>query len=220
MGWLFSREWPTKQALIDHLVAPQGCTHTLPGFAGGVGGWTKGSFKTVEHSISGNHLWAVVDIEYPDHPEFNARFIALYLLSSGDADGWGYKDLEETMGPCEADCPLRFLDLVPEPDPEKHPYAKGWRDKVRAFHAGKRERASVTKTIKPGQRWMLVPGCNVEWVTIVGKAPQRGQWYANTPSGTNVRVMTKLLARQMGTKEVTASEFFAGQIPPNTRVVA
>src|SRR3546814_2261595 len=41
-------------------------------------------------------------------------------------DGYifGYKDMDETMGPCEADCPARILDLLTPTDKE---YAREWR---------------------------------------------------------------------------------------------
>lgn len=41
---------------------------------------------------------------------------------------WIYKPIDETMGPCETDCPLSLLDLVPCPDSD---YARGWRERVR-----------------------------------------------------------------------------------------
>lgn len=47
---------------------------------------------------------------------------------------WGYKDLEETSGPNKVNCPLSYLEIVPEPD---HEFAKEWRIAVRAYHAGR-----------------------------------------------------------------------------------
>lgn len=208
MGWLFSPEWPTKDALVKHLIADDSCTHA-DNRADGPVTEVRGTARTIAHAVHGNHLWSVIEFDYPTAPQFNTRFIALFLMASGRQDGWGYKDLEETMGPCEVDCPLRFLDLVPAPDLGAHPYAAGWRDNVRAFHAGKLNRRRVTKDVQPGQRWLLVPGCSLEWVTIVGRSYKRGQWTAKTPLGDTVRVRTQLLARPMGNKEVTPSEFAA-----------
>jgi len=219
MGWLFSTRWQTKQDLVNHLIEDDGCTHSDRHEDGSVTE-IRGTSRTIAHAIHGSHLWSVIQFDYPTAPQFNTRYIALFLMHSGRQDGWGYKDLEESMGPCEVDCPLRFLDLVPPPDPALHKYAAGWREKVRAFHAGKLERKRITKDVKPGQRWLLIPGCSVEWVSITGKARYRGQWYAKTPLGDTVRVRTQLLARPMGNKEVTVSEFAALTGLPNVSAMA
>lgn len=214
MGWLFSPAWPTKQDLVKHLLEDNKCTHSERNPDGSTTE-TRGTYRTIAHAIHGSHLWSVIEYDYPTAPKLNTRFIALFLMQSGGRDGWGYKDLEESMGPCEVDCPLRFLDMVPPPDPAIHPYAAGWRENVRAFHAGKLERKRITKDIQPGQRWLLIPGCSVEWVRITEKAKKPGQWYAKTPLGDLVRVRTRLLARPMGEKEATASEFAALVGVPN-----
>src|SRR3546814_16262107 len=46
-------------------------------------------------------------------------------------DGYifGCKDMEESMGPCEADCPARILDLL---TPTDKAYARDWRTSCRA----------------------------------------------------------------------------------------
>lgn len=83
------------------------------------------SLKVVRHAATsyGRHLWLVC--EKPD----GARFIALFLINGNDG-GWGYKDMTEDMGPCYYDCPLAFLDMVPEANAR-------WREKVRAHHAAR-----------------------------------------------------------------------------------
>lgn len=44
---------------------------------------------------------------------------------------WIYKPIDETMGPCEVDCPLSLLNAVQCPDSE---YARKWREEVRKYH--------------------------------------------------------------------------------------
>lgn len=39
---------------------------------------------------------------------------------------FGYKDMDESMGPCECDCPERILKLL---TPTEHEWAKEWREK-------------------------------------------------------------------------------------------
>lgn len=48
---------------------------------------------------------------------------------SRDGHQFGYKDMSENMGPCEADCPASILDLL-SPTDNKH--ALDWRERCRA----------------------------------------------------------------------------------------
>ena len=51
-----------------------------------------------------------------------------------DREGYifGYKDMSEDMGPCEAECPVAILDLLTPTDRE---YALNWRRRCREFAA-------------------------------------------------------------------------------------
>jgi len=90
----------------------------------------------------GRHLWVVYQTE-------NERFILLFLLSKNGADScgvWGYKDLSESCHPYYYDCPLDFLEMVPEGCAE-------WRAEVRNLAARRNteynEGDSVTVYGKP-----------------------------------------------------------------------
>jgi hypothetical protein len=48
---------------------------------------------------------------------------------------WGYKDMEESMGPFYYSCPLSYLELVPV---EKYGGHAVWREKVKAYHTERR----------------------------------------------------------------------------------
>ena len=77
-------------------------------------------------------------------PDAAGRIVYAGVVLTSRRDGeWGYKDLCETMGPHEAQAPLRLLDLLSPLDPEAGRYAQGWRDKVRATHEAKRSRLKV-----------------------------------------------------------------------------
>lgn len=56
---------------------------------------------------------------------------------------FGYKDMDETCGPCEAECPERILDLLTETE---YQYAIDWRARCRAKIAARRARPKL----KPG----------------------------------------------------------------------
>lgn len=97
MGWLIG--WRSKKELIDHLVKQDG-----------------GTCEVIEYSVVGNHLWTlcrrtVASEEYP----IGFQFIVLCLLTGGPRGtgpggrDWGYKDIDESMGPGYYDCPVKYL---------------------------------------------------------------------------------------------------------------
>lgn len=138
MGWLYG--WNSKKELVDHLTKP---------FETG-GGMT----KTLARTVKGNHLWMVM--QHPGRPPF----IALALLGYGKRDGWGYKDMDESMGPNETDVPLKFLDMAPPNDPY------GWREKVRAHYAHASAKSALVKRLAPGVRVKFIDRLTVQGVPI------------------------------------------------------
>ena len=124
--------------------------------------------------VRGNCLWKILVIEdlkdgvWVEH----IRIIALDLLRSGGPDmGWGYKDIDETMGPCETSCPISYLDMVPCPDNE---HARDWREAVRAKAAGKQAVTEVIRAMKKGDTLYLKKGCKPEAIILSSKRPLRG----------------------------------------------
>jgi hypothetical protein len=57
--------------------------------------------------------------------------VCLVRWNPRDKEGlvFGYKDMDETMGPCEAECPARILELLTPTDSE---HARAWRERCRA----------------------------------------------------------------------------------------
>ena len=64
---------------------------------------------------------------------------------------WGYKSLCESMGPTQAEAPLKLLSLLSPLDPETDRYAQSWRDRVAAHHAARRGRVKIA----PGDRFEI-----------------------------------------------------------------
>lgn len=89
----------------------------------------------LDHSVRGNSLWTLWETSWTregeDKPYRVERWIGLDRIASDRKEGWGYKDMEESMHPYYYDCPLKFLEQAPEKSPE-------WRAGVRAYHAAKR----------------------------------------------------------------------------------
>lgn len=80
-----------------------------------------------KHTLVGNNLWCVMETET------HGRFVVLFLLERMNGV-WLHKAIDETCGPNAIDCPLEYLDGLPEPEG----YAKDWRERVREFHESNR----------------------------------------------------------------------------------
>ena len=67
--------------------------------------------------------------------------ICLVRYNPRDPEGYifGYKDMEESMGPCECDCPEPVLDVLTPTDRE---YAVQWRARCRENIAARRAKAA------------------------------------------------------------------------------
>jgi hypothetical protein len=103
MGWLIG--WHSRNELVKHLCEDNGV-------------------KTLKRFFSGNDMWTVQETKTGE------RFICLYKIVGGRNQDWGYKDIDESMGPYETSCPLSFFGLAPVVDAE-------WRERCKAAHVVK-----------------------------------------------------------------------------------
>jgi hypothetical protein len=94
--------------------------------------------------VSKRVYYAAVEFLRPGVPREVAAIVCLVRYNPRDRDGYvfGYKDMDEGMGPCEAECPEAILDLL---TPTDRPYALAWRARSRENAAAKQARAA-----KPG----------------------------------------------------------------------
>lgn len=147
MGWLFSSNWGSRKELLQHLRSKQR--------------WGD-NYEIVRSQAVGNNHWYVGKVI-----ETGELFIGLDLMqgSRDPYEGWGYKDLDESAGPCEVNCPVGYLDLVADPGF----YATAWRVKVREYAAGKKAK----KALGPGS---LVRYGGIEY-KLRAKAYRKGAWY-------------------------------------------
>lgn len=118
--------------------------------------------RCLAHAVRGNVLWTVWEITRLPGGEAD-RYIGCDLLGTDGEKNWGYKDLEESMGPCQVNCPLKFLSLVPRVTNE------GWREQVRRHHARTRQKIAV------GQKLTLV-NASIPHVTVTSVKPLRGTY--------------------------------------------
>ena len=129
MGWSFMSSMHSKAAIIKYLT--EECR-----------------LKTHSKCVKGNVLWAVQEsLERP-----GKKFIACYLLGA-DQGWWGYKDMDESMGPHEVSCPMAYLAVVPDPGG----HATAWRERVKAHHA----KLAQFNGMKPGTKVKLRAGLTI-----------------------------------------------------------
>lgn len=91
--------------------------------------WESGEFRNrcLDVAMSLNVAYAAVERCHKQTGErevWAAIFLMRYVRGD-DPYNWGYKDLTENCGPCEARCPERILALLTPTDNE---YAKEWRE--------------------------------------------------------------------------------------------
>jgi hypothetical protein len=117
MGWMFLYDCPTKQDLVRYLIRPQRNDN-----------WTK---DTLRHCCRGNCLWTVEKVWNRSNNQFRT-FIMLYLMEKNEGC-WGYKDMDEGMGPYYFSCPTSYFKVA---GPTEDKGAQVLREKVLALRRG------------------------------------------------------------------------------------
>ena len=155
MGWTFGNFWRTKQDVVEHCID-----------------WGT-RFATLNHSVRGNRLWVL--LQYNEGERKGDVFVALYLLSNSGGE-WGYKDLDDTVGPYYYDCPLSYLTKTIESGRALSESTKSWHENVRKYHAEQRsKKKEVTKMaskLKPG---VVLEFCDKQY-KLCEKYPGRKGW--------------------------------------------
>ena len=165
MGWLYSEAWPTASAMRDHL------RDSL----------TRSGYDIVKDALThyGRHYYAAIRKD-------GKTFIFVALIER-DRIGYGYKDMDESMGPNNVDCPLSILDAASpvedlySGDPLE--WATKWRANVRAFHAAKKASRASAKSVKLGDKvWIANARGNPFTVASVGRATKKIYGVSDDPS--------------------------------------
>lgn len=135
MGWTFPNHTPTRKRLVDWLLEHQN---------------EPGRYEIIDHSQRGNVLYTVFRNIAEDY-----RFIVVFLLEgpsvtsryAGDF-AWGYKDIDESMGPSVLGCPERLLR---QSDTQSR-NACAWREACRHERRVRAERRRLAKASQAGDR--------------------------------------------------------------------
>lgn len=143
MGWLFMRSLEghaTPKAYLDHqFTYARGDLRSQVLASGLVAMRTYyAAVERVTPSTGAREVWALICLV-----RYNRRDRKGYIF--------GYKDMEESMGPCEDRCPARVLDLLTATD---NAYARAWRARCRARLARQAE-TNAKPTPRPGDVLVL-----------------------------------------------------------------
>lgn len=100
--------------------------------------------------VAAREYYAAVEWIKPDGTRevWCAVFMLQFVPMAQDGMTFGYKDMDESMGPRIARCPERILDLLTETDSE---WANAWRQRCREYHAARKAKPKL----QPGMRLLV-----------------------------------------------------------------
>lgn len=103
----------------------------------------------------GGAVYAAVRLSKPDMAPY--VFAAVFLVQTHPT--FGYKDMDESMGPCEVACPKRIMALLTPLDQigdgKDRSYAADWRARVAAYHEAEAAKRKSKVAMVPGARVRL-----------------------------------------------------------------
>lgn len=102
---------------------------------------------TTRHTLRGSVLYSIkVDMKIMNTGEMEVlvKFIEIDVIRYNKKDGFGYKDMDESVNPYYYSCPLSYLTDVPEVS------CQAWRDGVKEYHSRKKETTKKRQMIGVG----------------------------------------------------------------------
>jgi hypothetical protein len=216
VGWLFYTDRRVKTYANEKAEITRLCTfetdtrRTTLVNASKVGSTWYAAAKV--ESLDGTSL---EDRTYMTDQDGSFTFGAVFLTRMDDGC-WGYKDMEESAGPCESRAPLSILNLLSElKDPDC--YAHAWRQRSRDWAAipdyaeGDKIKLVAPVTLSDGSI------CQIVTATHYKRGRQRRRCYRIEETGGLVRLSkaslagSELISREIAEGSAVLAEFFAGQ---------
>ena len=143
MGWLFQNDKLRHQTPVEYITRE----------------FTHDSGTTAATVISAAAVGSTIYAAIRNHDKTTSKsyvFCAVILFKNNERDGFGYKDMDESVGPCEVDCPARIMRLLsPIEDLPNPGYAAEWRKSVAAANAKKAEARSKIGKLTVGDKVKL-----------------------------------------------------------------
>jgi hypothetical protein len=216
VGWLFYTDRRVKTYANEKAEITRLCTfetdtrRTTLVNASKVGSTWYAAAKV--ESLDGTSL---EDRTYMTDQDGSFTFGAVFLTRMDDGC-WGYKDMEESAGPCESRAPLSILNLLSElKDPDC--YAHAWRQRSRDWAAipdyaeGDKIKLVAPVTLSDGSI------CQIVTATHYKRGRQRRRCYRIEETGGLVWLSkaslagSELISREIAEGSAVLAEFFAGQ---------
>ena len=140
MGWLWTHK-PRGMTATEYLIHHSGALR-----------WSDGpcDYKVLDSAVVNLRTFYAA-VEQVERTTGERRvWAAVFLLGYAPKSehNFGYKDMDESCGPCEAACPERILDLL---TPTEYAHAIDWRARCRAKIAERKARPKI----KPGMTLKL-----------------------------------------------------------------
>ena len=180
MGWTTSVFWQNRRDVMKEVLE----TSFHVSFSG-----TQHKHQCIAHCCRGLTLWSVwehtaIDLKTSDFK--TQKYIRCDLLRNyGKHEGWGYKDMDESCGPNYYDCPLKYLEMQPEPSNE---YSRQWREEVKAYWAKRNTK------LKEGM-FVGINNSAIKCVKITRKFYR--DWIGETRTGQEFRIQKRNLSGEV-----------------------
>ena len=127
---------------------------------------TGGHCEVLKSAMVGSTWYGACKLSLPDTEPIVFAGIFLTSVCKRDYYDFGYKDMDETVGPCQCNCPKSILDLLTPTDSE---WANQWRETCRANIASKKDqRNSLLNGLPIGARICLVKASGEEVILEKG----------------------------------------------------
>jgi hypothetical protein len=151
MGWYFTIGGSRKDVIAEII---NGST------------WTdseKGqSCRVLRKSCAGNVLWVLHERE--DHGAV-AKWIGCYLLERSNEGGgmisWGYKPMDEDMGPCYYTCPKSYIAMADLPRTDN---SRIWRESVMEYWVDRKKKVAAAKARRAG--FVAKTSADIDWYKL------------------------------------------------------
>ena len=104
---------------------------------------TGGKCEVLKSSLVGSTWYGACKRTIPGKESYVFAGVCLTSVNNKDCYNFGYKDMDETVGPRQCQCPKAILDLL---TPTKYEYAKEWR--ARCYKELERKRMAKHDPLK------------------------------------------------------------------------
>lgn len=109
-------------------------------------------FRVLKSSMVGKIYYAAIEISRGGKVEQVFATTAITSTNMKDYYNFSYKDLDETMGGCNYDCPVGILNLLTPTDNE---YALQWRAECLKQQKKKKEKENLRKSLIQGKKYLI-----------------------------------------------------------------